>query len=234
MMINMYFDTEFTGLRSKTDLISIGLLIGKKFFYGEIMDVDVSEDLVGKDTYRFLKKEVFPGLIYGELPTTAMHENTSQGTIVVDKKEEVSRSLIKFLFGYVNANPRCKICPISDVMYYDMILFMDLLNVYEPKNQEEYEMCKRVRDAVSPAGIDINDLIMRFDYVDIITAFNLNREEFLSRINPDSPSSMFPGKKHNALYDARIIKAIYESLLNKHADIIKSPVHLFVDSGLGW
>lgn len=211
-MINMFFDTEFTGLRAKTDLISIGILIGKRFFYGEIMDVEVSEEIVGKDTYEFLKKEVFPGFTYGKLPTESMYESTTQGTIVIDTKDMVSRRLIEFIFGYVDANPKSKICPVSDVMYYDMVLLMDLLNLYEPATQGEYEMCKRVREAVSPAGIDINDSIMRYEHVDPFTAFDINREEFLSRINPDNPASMFPGKKHNALYDARIIKAIYESI----------------------
>lgn len=209
-MINMYFDTEFTGLRAKTDLISIGILIGEKLFYAEILNVDVSENTVGKDTYEFLQSDVFPGLLDGELPTSKMRERTNKGTVIVDEYNMVSKELIDFLFGYVNANPKTKICPISDVMYYDMVLLMDLINHYKPTNNEEYEKVKRVRDAVSPAGIDINDFISRYKKIDIYKAFDYNREKLLDEF--DDISLVFPGKKHNALYDARVIRALYKIL----------------------
>ena len=210
-MINMYFDTEFTGLRANTELLSIGVVMGKRFFYGEIMDVKVDKEVVGEDTYNFLHKEVIPGLINGKLPTQTFYEKTTNGTMVVDNKFNVAKRLCEFIFEYVNVNPKYKICPVSDVMYYDMVLLMDLLHSCKPTSNVEEEMKKRVLDAVSPAGIDIHANIMDYCMMNAYEAFDINREELLNKLNSDS-HLLIAGKKHNALYDAKIIKALHDAM----------------------
>ena len=207
----MFFDTEFTGLRANTELLSIGIIIGKRFFYGEIMGVKVDKDTVGEDTFNFLSKEVIPGLTYGKLPTERFYEKTSVGTLVIDNKFNVAKRLHEFIFEYVNVNPKHKICPVSDVMYYDMILLMDLLHSCKPTSKPEEEMMKRVLDAVSPAGIDIHANIMDYCMMDAYEAFDINREELLIKLNSDS-HLLIAGKKHNALYDAKIIKALHDAM----------------------
>ena len=83
---------------------------------------------------------------------------------------------------------------VSDCAHYDMMLFINLFGTAFdiPKN-------------VCPACYDVNQDIAYFHEVDGHTAFDINREEILKNNNIE-----IKGKKHNALYDAEVIKALYE------------------------
>jgi len=84
---------------------------------------------------------------------------------------------------------------VSDVCHYDFVLLIDLLfdhALFMPHNY-------------SSACYDINQDIAKFYKCDTQTAFNLSRESIAGKID-------YENEKHNALYDAHVIKAVYEQL----------------------
>lgn len=82
---------------------------------------------------------------------------------------------------------------VSDVCHYDMVLFIDIFGgAFDlPEN-------------VSPACHDINQDIARHFNISEREAFDKSREEIADTIQDD---------KHNALYDAMVIKNIYEKVI---------------------
>lgn len=82
---------------------------------------------------------------------------------------------------------------VSDCSHYDMMLFIDLFGTAFdlPSN-------------VCPACYDLNQDIAKFHQVDGYTAFDISREEILSNNGIE-----IKGDKHNALYDAEVIRALY-------------------------
>lgn len=83
---------------------------------------------------------------------------------------------------------------VSDCAHYDMMLFINLFGT-----------AFDIPDNVCPACYDVNQDIAKFHEVDGHTAFDINREEILKNNN-----IVINGEKHNALYDAEVIKALYE------------------------
>lgn len=67
-------------------------------------------------------------------------------------------------------------------------------------------------DNISPVPQDLNDLIAIKKGIGIKEAFNLNREEILPP-NQDGSTYGWGGDKHNSLFDALIIKEIYNKLI---------------------
>ena len=82
---------------------------------------------------------------------------------------------------------------VSDVCHYDMVLFIDIFGTAFdlPSN-------------VSPSCHDINQDIAVYMDITEKEAFGISREKFLGCYLSD-----IKGKKHNALYDAKVIKGIY-------------------------
>lgn len=87
---------------------------------------------------------------------------------------------------------------VSDVCHYDMVLLIDLFGTAFdlPSN-------------VSPVCHDINQDIAKYHEISDADAFDISRENML-----ENNGIKIKGKKHNALYDAKVIKAIYE-IVNK-------------------
>lgn len=184
--MNIYFDTEFTGLYKNTELISIGLISedGKEF-YAEIKDIDK------KVNDEWIKNNILKNTIsFGDAQLTEIvldEKDFCYGT-----KEQVKECLQEWLSRFENINL------ISDVSHYDMVLFIDLFgNAFNIPNN------------VCPACYDINQDIMHFLDIDLQEAFDLNREDFLSQYDLE-----ITGQKHNSLYDAKVIKTIYELIHN--------------------
>lgn len=71
----------------------------------------------------------------------------------------------------------------------------------------------KLPENISPIPEDLNDLIAHKDHISVKEAFELNREELLMSwyVNEDNPEYKNPDK-HNSLWDAKVIKAIYEKL----------------------
>ena len=179
--MNVYFDTEFTGLHKGTTLISIGLIAsnGKKF-YAEIVDYDRSQ------VNDWIKENVINNLwaVSKTIDECSKFEYYHLGT-----KEQIAQKLKEWFLEFDSVQL------ISDVAHFDMVLLIDLFGgAFDlPKN-------------VNPSCHDINQDIAKFLGVTEREAFDVSRECFLG--------ICLSSEKHNALYDAKIIKEIYEFINN--------------------
>ena len=181
--MNIYFDTEFTGLHKNTSLISIGMIdeVGNSF-YAELNDYDIGQ------VDSWIEKNVIKNLEFTSIDTIKYISEKS--VRFKGNREQVREELTEWLKSYD------KVQFVSDVCHYDFVLLIDLFgNVFKlPKN-------------VCAACHDINQDIAEYLKISERDAFNYTRENFISQmIDKDGLSG---GMKHNSLYDAVVIKHIY-------------------------
>lgn len=185
--MNLYFDTEFTGLHAGTTLVSIGIAAenGKKF-YAEFSDYDESQ------CDDWIKENVLKHTILGgnDMLAKRLGED-SETTVVLGDKEDIRHELGEWLKQFEEAQF------VSDVCHYDMVLLIDIFGgAFDlPKN-------------VSAVCHDINQDIAKHYGISEREAFEKSREDIVSELC----GSFIVGDKHNALYDAEVIKAIYEEV----------------------
>lgn len=181
--MKVFFDTEFTELNKNAELISIGLLAENgKQFYAEI---ELGSLMVLND---WVKQNVLPYTIREKRKSNKIIQHIEE--YHVGGVGQIGEVLHNWLLQFE------MIELVSDVCHYDMVLFADLFGGAEgiPKH-------------VAPVCYDIcQDIAMTYK-ISMQEAFDLSREKILKdhRIVMD-------GEKHNALYDAKVIKAIYEIL----------------------
>lgn len=182
--MKIFFDTEFTGLRKDTTLISIGLISeNKKQFYAEL--IDYKEDQCDD----WIKKNVIDKLYKTDWDK---RESEYVANYHLGAKLEIGKVLCNWLaqFDYVEF--------VSDVCHYDMVLLIDLLGGawHLPQN-------------VSAACYDINQDIARKYGITMKEAFDKSREDILYQHYKENKVH---GDKHNALYDAKVIRELYQIL----------------------
>ena len=172
------------GLYKNSNLISIGLISADgKEFYGEINDIK------NEWTDDWIEKNVLANTVaYGGVDVLDIVN--SESDYYVGSKEEIAEDLRVWLSQFD------KVELVSDVCHYDMVLFIDLFGT-----------AFDLPDNVCPACYDINSDIARAYILSMQEAFDYNREDILKKYNIDTE-----GAKHNAMYDARVIKTIYEIL----------------------
>ncbi len=182
--MKIYFDTEFTGLTKNTTLISIGLVdeTGKSF-YGELTSFNRS---MCDD---WIRKNVLANLTYGRSLKDKMLEHQVYGS-----KALVGEVLKEWLSKYD------EIQFVSDVSHYDFVLLIDLLT----NGGSAFDLPSNI----NPSCHDINQDIATHYKISEKEAFDKSREDIVQELC----SADIDGVKHNALYDARVIKAIYENL----------------------
>ena len=181
--MKIYFDTEFTGLHKNTTLISIGLISeDNKTFYAEFTDYDDSQ------VDAWTKENVTDSLIIKDY---GVNKDTWDETIIKGNK-----TLIRFYLS-IWLSQFESIQLVSDVCHYDMVLFIDIFGTAWdlPKN-------------INPSCYDINQDIANYSNISDKDAFDINREHFLLYSSHDA--NIPTGEKHNSLYDAKVIKRIYE------------------------
>lgn len=182
--MNIFFDTEFTGLRKDTTLISIGMIAENgKTFYAEL--TDYNEELCTVWTKEYVIKNLY-ARYPKQLDKAPYIENFHIGN-----KECITKALIMWLKQFDD------IQFISDVCHYDMVLLIDLFGTAFdlPEN-------------VSPVCHDINQDIARHYGISSREAFDKSREKIVKELCGKEIS----GEKHNSLYDAKVIKAIYDEI----------------------
>lgn len=181
--MKIFFDTEFTGLHQKTTLISIGLISeDNKSFYAELTDYD-NEQI---DDWLSLN-------VIDNLSNQNMSNNTIEGDNNIICKCDM-KNLKKYLTDWLSqfddgsGKPNIEIW--SDCLSYDWVLFNEIFghafNIPKSLIYIPFDICTLFRIQ----GIDSD----------------INREEF---IGLDTKGD---NKKHNALWDAKIIKECFEKL----------------------
>lgn len=188
--MKVFFDTEFTGLHKNTTLISIGLVNEyNETFYAEFTDYDESQ------CDDWIKENVINNLQFNNMTNDEWAEtyivDQDQHTRVKGDKEFVKYHLEKWLTRYDE-----EVQLISDVSHYDMVLFIDI-----------FGSAFDIPDNVCASCHDINQDIAGFYDITESRAFDISREKIIK----DSGYEI-DGEKHNSLYDAKVIRAIYSKL----------------------
>ena len=118
----LFFDTEFTGLRKNTTLISLGIVAeNDKTFYAEFNDYDRKQmnKWLEDSVMKYLK---FPIEIANRDIGRADHIYSDNFTMVGNKKL-IKDYLIKWLTQFKEP-----LQLVSDVCHYDMVLFIDIFD----------------------------------------------------------------------------------------------------------
>lgn len=186
----LFFDTEFTGLRKDTTFISLGIVAdnGKKF-YAEFTDYDESQ------CDEWIKKNVIDNLhLDGMGDGISDLDEKPSGIMVRGNKHYVSKELKEWLSQFDS------IQFVSDVCHYDFVLLIDLLT--------GGKTALDLPNNISAVCHDINSDITRHYGISEREAFDKSREEIVSELCGHEVE----GTKHNALYDAEVIKEIWEEV----------------------
>jgi len=190
--MKVFFDTEFTGLHQNTTIISIGLIKETgKTFYAELTDYDQ------KQVDPWIHDNVISRLKYrnGELLKKAKNKHALNflGYVACafesDGDYEVQGHR-PFVAGQLKAwLSEDKIEMWSDCLSYDWVLINQL-----------WGHALKIPDNIYYIPFDICTLFKAYG-IDP----DINREEF---------SGMTDGtEKHNALWDAKVIKACYDKIM---------------------
>ena len=115
----------------------------------------------------------------------------SETTVVLGSKTDIQYELGEWLKQFDSVQF------VSDVCHYDMVLLIDIFGgAFDlPKN-------------VSAVCHDINQDIAKHYGISEREAFDKSREDIVSELC----DAFIPSDKHNALYDAEVIKAIYKEV----------------------
>ena len=179
----IFFDTEFTGLHQGTTLISIGMISEcGKTFYAELIDYDKSQ----VDEWlqeNVISKLYLPELIGDEEARIDYSEFTKKGNCTYKGVHDLLYETLKDWLSQFE-----KVEMWGDCLSYDWVLFNNIFghafNI--PKNVYyiPFDICTSFKEnSVDP---------------------DINREEY---------SELKEGvQKHNALWDAKVIKACYDKL----------------------
>lgn len=213
--LKLFFDTEFTGLHKNTTLISLGIVSedGKKF-YAEFQDYDreqcdewIKENVIKNcfipifPSHSDIEKEIkkmekngyeiskIPSMPSGYSPIVHYTKRTNENgvTEVSGDGAWIWRHLKEWLlqFDFIEF--------VSDVCHYDFVLLIDI-----------FGGAFDLPDNICPVCHDINQDIANFYGISEKEAFDKSREDVIQ--------NSIGGKKHNALYDAEVIKAIYDKI----------------------
>ena len=202
-MVKIFFDCEFTGLFKDNNLISIGLISNNnRTFYAEFNDYN-------KDQLSdWLRNNVINNLIF-QAPKLVSEEEHYSATRTKDnlKGNDLyssyniemrgdSAKIKKELLRWLNQFDEIEF--VSDVSHYDFVLLIDLL----------FGNALKMPSNMCADCFNINQLIAEHYNITLKEAFDLSREEIIKKNNIS-----IEGKKHNSLYDAKVIKEIYSICL---------------------
>lgn len=201
--MNIFFDTEFTGLHQKTTLISIGLVTeDDKTFYAECTDYDRDQ------CTDWIKDNVISNLTLQDWDahTETSRNFGSDGNAVSFKGNlnQVAKALREWL------EPLGDIRVWSDCLAYDWVLFNELFghafNI--PKNVYyiPFDICTLF--LVKGIDPDISREEFAYNFIDG------QKSHFVGIVKQKETGN--PVGKHNALHDAEIIKQCYDKLMAIH------------------
>ena len=188
-MTKLFFDTEFTGLHQNTTLISIGIVAETgQTFYAELTDYDKSQ------VDDWLKENVVAKLRMTEPHNHYWTNRNYENNLLCCGDTSFVKSELRAFLDQFN-----QVEMWSDCLAYDWVLFnqifghafnVPLLVYYIP-----FDICTLFK----MKGIDPD----------------IDREEFCGNENLKGLTFEFEGTpKHNALWDASVIRGCYNKLIN--------------------
>lgn len=191
-----FFDTEFTGLHKNTTLISLGIVSERgDEFYAEFTDYDGSQvdDWIYNNVISHLKSKDRE-LSDGRPVVKSSTEDDKEIMYVCGNSTTITIYLKRWFDNIRKDNEQIQM--VSDICHYDFVLFIDLFGT-----------ALNLPDYISPYCHDININISEYKNVSPRVAFDINREAFCS----------WQGdvEKHNALFDAKVIKKCWEFIHTK-------------------
>ena len=183
-MTKIFFDTEFTGLHQNTTLISIGLVSEcDKTFYAEFTDYDK------KQIDDWIKTNVIENLILNNYNTNKDYDPYEKNVKVKGTKEVIEQTLSHWLYQFEQVEMW------SDCLAYDWILFNQIWG--------------------HAFNIPKNIYYIPFDICTLFKMKNIDpdisREEFVGNII--NTKHWRSNSKHNALWDAYIIRECYRKVV---------------------
>lgn len=197
--MKMFFDTEFTGLHKNTTLISLGMKDeNDNMFYAEFTDYDktqvddwIRENVISK---LFLKETIASGSNIIQPPTCAKTEFYSDKKIimsVIGDKKYIKEKVLEFV--KLVKKDDSVIHMWSDCLAYDWVLFNDIFGTAFDLPKDFYYIPFDICTLFQIKGIDPD----------------ITREDFIKEVDIECPIYT----KHNALWDAVVIKACYDKLM---------------------
>ena len=224
--MRLFFDMEFTGLRQNTTPISLGIVSedGKKF-YAEFTDYDESQcdDWINENVICNLHLKHIPwhSQCLGNI------EKLKKGGYVVSKNPHIPRANALLEYDYFKMDEKGNMIAlgdlcwigialsewiqkfdtiqfISDVCHYDFVLLIALIT--------NGGTALDLLENISAACHDLNMDIARHFHVSDLEAFDMNREKIMNDLC--GPEDIVTGDKHNSLYDAEVIRAIWKEIGN--------------------
>ena len=199
--MKLFFDTEFTGLHKDTTLISIGIVSedGRRF-YAVFDDFDRSQ----------CDDWIIENVIRGSVENT-LHIPSSIIDDIGDDGEYRENWFVKgnrrFVSNHLNRWLDCMgktgdIQFVSDVCHYDFALLIDLMT--------NGGTALDLPDKISVVCNDINQDIANHFGVTDAEAFDMSREQIMNDLC--GSEDIVTGDKHNSLYDAEVIRAIWKEI----------------------
>ena len=187
--MNIYFDTEFTGLVPDTDLISIGMVADNDLlFYAEFTDYDESK------CDQWIRENVLSHLTFCGRENSRKYHPQKTGRysqVMSGTTDQIVRELRQWLAQFAEHGERVQM--IGDVSHYDMVLFCNLfggaMHLPAGVNPVCFDICQCL------PGHGGKTLAEQMD-----SAFNLSREDISPGVK---------GSAHDSLHDALVIRELY-------------------------
>ena len=180
----IFYDAEFTGLQKNSTLISIGFASKSgRTFYAEFTDYDKNQ------VNEWILNNVISNTLYLSNAKNNKSIETEAEVSIYGDKEFIRRELIKWFNSFKLYENNKTIQFVSDVSHYDFVLLIDLFG-------SAFDLPRYI----CPTCVDINQKIASHFSISNFEAFNLSREKLAGYSGND--------KKHNALFDFKILKMI--------------------------
>lgn len=201
--MKLFFDMEFTGLHKNITPISIGIVSEDgKTFYSEFTDYDEIQ------CDEWIKENVIMNLAAENIEFDSAYtlcDASSFGNrrwLKYNDSMEVAIGekfyVIPFLQIWLKQFDTIQF--VSDVCHYDFVLLIDLLT--------NGGTALDLPENISAVCHDLNMDIARHYHVSDREAFDMSREQIMFDVC--NGGVFVDADKHNSLYDANIIRAIYE------------------------
>lgn len=185
MITKVFLDTEFTGLRQHTSLISLGLAAENgDVFYAELTDYDVAQ------LNPWLQEYVEPYLSKN-LPA-GIHTQIDSSMFVQGDRADVAKVLRNWFARFGEKN---SVEIWADVLAWDWVLFCELFGANGLPPQIHY-IARDLSTLLVVKGIDPD-----------------TKREALGTVNWSHPALKLA--KHHALYDALLEKSVFENVLKQ-------------------